>query len=54
MTTTLTVPAHPIPAGALERGRAAGHDDFGNPFMPLTADGGEPLGLPDAYRTGPA
>jgi hypothetical protein len=34
----------PIPAGVLERIRAAGHDDFGNPLVPVTSEeGGEPM-----------
>jgi Protein of unknown function (DUF1203) len=34
----------PIPADVLDRIGAAGHDDFGNPVVPLTSeDGGEPM-----------
>ena len=34
----------PIPAEVLERIRAAGHDDFGNPLEPVTSEeGGEPM-----------
>jgi hypothetical protein len=34
----------PIPAGVLDRIRAAGHDDFGHPLVSVTsADGGAPM-----------
>jgi hypothetical protein len=34
----------PIPADVLDRIRAAGHDDFGNPLVPATdEDGGSPM-----------
>src|ERR1700729_2341269 len=47
----MTVPATdtafrvtPIPADVLDRIRAAGHDDFGNPLVPVTSeDGGAPM-----------
>jgi len=33
----------PVPAAELDRIRCNDHDDFGNPIVPLTAGGGEPL-----------
>jgi hypothetical protein len=43
-TTDTTFRVTPIPADVLDRIRAAGHDDFGNPLVPAAdEDGGSPM-----------